>query len=131
MNDVATLQRIWKVFRLSRFAGEAAPQARVRDDVGGCSKVALTPALSRGAGEGVRFFYAIDVSQRRTTSATRSGVNPKYSNSAAPGADSPKRSMPITQPSPRTYFHQSALAPASIAIFGTPEGSTDSRYSSG
>ena len=34
----------------------------------------------------------------RTASATRSGVKPKWVNKAGAGADSPKRSMPITAP---------------------------------
>ena len=59
---------------------------------------------------------------------TFSTVKPKCLKTAGAGADSPKRSMPTTAPSPRTYFHQKSVTPASIATRGRPSGRTPALY---
>ena len=52
-----------------------------------------------------------------TTFAT---VKPNSLNSTPAGADSPKRSRPMTLPSRPTYFHQPSVTPASTATRGRP-----------
>src|SRR6267142_2394119 len=67
----------------------------------------------------------------RTTAARFSAVRPRCLNTAAPGADSPYRSTPSTAPLARTYFHQKSVTPASLAMRGSPAGSTAALYFSG
>ena len=96
--------------------------------VSGCRAKGSVPVARRGRGvssSGVSSVSYRDAAMpiravARSTSA--SAVIPNFSSTTEPAADAPKWSIPITS---STYRSQPNGLAASIAIAGTPDGSTD------